>query len=131
MAFERFVPRSTRTAPARAPRVTIRPSGLVSFDAAAVAAFDLAEATHVVLFFDRGRKALAVKPTSSAGEEGALPLLRRRRSVAVNAAELLERHGFALARPCPLPAGRDRASGMLAVSLKSIPRRRGRPRQAR
>ena len=78
MAFERYVP--PRTAGAR-PRATIRPSGLISFDATSVEVFDLDKATHAVLFFDKTRKLLGIHTTSTQTESGAFKVSRRRRSV--------------------------------------------------
>ena len=62
MAFERYIP--PRTVGMK-PRATIRPSGLVSFDAAAVEAFGLAKASHAVLFFDKSRKLIDAVRTSN------------------------------------------------------------------
>ena len=50
MAFEKFVPPQ---AAGTRPRATIRPSGLISFDAASVAAFGLESAKFAILFFDQ------------------------------------------------------------------------------
>ena len=78
MAFERFVPRSVPSSP---PKVLIRPSGLISFDANAVKSFDLEGKTHAVLFFDRNKKAIGVHFTNDSGEDGAVKITKRRRTV--------------------------------------------------
>ncbi len=78
MAFEKFIP--SQTSGVR-PRATIRPSGLISFDAASVEAFGLNSVSYAVLFFDKTRKIVGVQMTDKAGEDGALQLSRRRRSV--------------------------------------------------
>ncbi len=123
MAYEKFVPSST---PTRRPRVTIRPTGLISFDAEAVETFGLKEKSHVVLFFDKTKKALGIKPASGAGEEGAIPLSIRRRSINVKAPQFFEHFGIAVDAPRRFDLGYDKASGMMVVDLRSIRRKRGR-----
>ena len=52
MAFEKFIPPQTSGV---RPRATIRPSGLISFDAATVETFGLDTASYAVLYFDLDR----------------------------------------------------------------------------
>lgn len=128
MAFERYVP--PRTAGMK-PRATIRPSGLVSFDAAAVAAFGLNKASHVVLFFDKGRKLIGVQITNNGNEAGAFALSRRRRSVSLKAPQFFAQYGLAFEESQRFDIGDDKASKMLTISMKNVQRRRGRrPKKA-
>ena len=53
MSFEKFIPPQTSGV---RPRATIRPSGLISFDAATVDTFGLDTAAYAVLYFDKTRK---------------------------------------------------------------------------
>lgn len=123
MAFERYVP--PRTAGMK-PRATIRPSGLMSFDAAAVAAFGLNKASHVVLFFDKGRKLIGVQITNNGNEAGAFPLSRRRRSVSLKAPQFFGQYGLAFEESQRFDIADDRTSKMLTISMKNVQRRRGR-----
>jgi hypothetical protein len=128
MAFERFVP--PKTAASR-PKVTIRPSGLISFDANAVDAFALAKASHAVLFFDRTRKIVGVQITSKGNEEGVVKLSRRRKSVSLKAPHFFYTYGLTISEAQRFDVGLDETSGMLTINLKSVKRRRGRrPKKA-
>lgn len=123
MAFERFVP--PRTAGKR-PRATIRPSGLISFEAAAVEAFDLTKATHAVLFFDKTRKLIGIELAKTDKEPGAFPLSRRRRSVSLKAPHFFSQYGLAFEESQRFDVSEDPGSGMLTISMKNVQRRRGR-----
>ena len=123
MAFERYVP--PRTAGMK-PRATVRPSGLISFDAAAVAAFGLNKASHAVLFFDKSRKLIGVQITNNGNEVGAFPLSRRRRSVSLKAPQFLTQYGLAFEESQRFDISDDRTSKMLTISMKNVQRRRGR-----
>jgi hypothetical protein len=127
MAFERFIP--ARTTSVR-PRVAIRPTGLISFDATAVESFGLESATAALLYFDRARKMIGIQVAKSADEEGAYRLSRRRGSVSLKAPEFFERFGLAFAQTQQFDVGHDKAKGMLTISVKGVQRRRGRPRQS-
>lgn len=123
MAFERFVP--PQTAGAR-PRATIRPSGLISFDAASVEAFDLGKVSHAVLFFDKTRKLIGIELTKSEKEPGAFPLSRRRRSVSLKAPHFFAQYGLAFEESQRFDVTQEEAGGMLTISMKHVQRRRGR-----
>ncbi len=127
MGFEKFVPKSV--ASSSPPKALIRPTGLISFDAASVAAFGLDKATHAVLFFDRNKKAIGVRFTSDPNEEGALKISRRRRTVGVKSPEFFKEYGLVLESPKRLPVREDKRNGLVIVDVKEIRRRRGR-RQA-
>lgn len=123
MAFERFVP--PKTAASR-PKVTVRPSGLISFDANAVEAFGLEKATHAVLFFDRTRKIVGVQISANANDDGAVKLSRRRRSVSLKAPDFFDAYGLTISEAQRFDVGYDESNEMITVNLKSIKRRRGR-----
>jgi hypothetical protein len=108
------------------PQVTVRPSGLISFDPAAVEAFGLASATHAVLYFDSGRKTIGVKPVSKGTEEGAFKLSQRRGSVGLKAPDFFARFGLDFSKAQSFEVGRDEAEEMLTINVKKVPRRRGR-----
>jgi len=128
MAFERFVP--PQTAGAR-PRATIRPSGLISFDATAVKVFGLDKATYAVLFFDKTRKLVGIQATNKQEESGAFRMSRRRRSVNVKAPQFFSQYGLTIDEPQRFDIGQDKSNKMLTISVKNVQRRRGRrPKKA-
>jgi len=123
MVFERFVPPQS---PGARPKVTIRPSGLISFDATAVQEFGLGSMSHAILFFDKTRKIVGVKTTKNSSEEGAFKLSRRRRSVSLKAPQFFERYALAFEESQRFEVSREESSGMLIINMKNIQRRRGR-----
>ena len=123
MPFERFVPPQ---AAGTRPRATIRPSGLISFDAASVEAFGLDSAKFAVLFFDKTRKIIGVKITKKADDQGALPMSRRRRSVSLKSPQFFHQYGLSIEESQRFEVTRDPADGMLLISVKNVQRRRGR-----
>jgi hypothetical protein len=128
MAFERFVPPQ---AAGTRPRATIRPSGLISFDAASVAAFDLDSAKFAVLFFDKTRKIIGVKISNKANEEGSLQMSRRRRSVSLKSPQFFHQYGLTVDESQRFEVTKDRVDNMLLISVKDVKRRRGRrPKKA-
>jgi hypothetical protein len=123
MAFEKFIP--SQTSGVR-PRATIRPSGLISFDAASVEAFGLNSVSYAVLFFDKTRKIVGVQMTDKAGDDGALQLSRRRRSVSLKAPQFFDLYGLSFDEAQRFDVGQNPNTKMLTISLKNVPRRRGR-----
>ena len=108
MAFEKFVPPQ---AAGTRPRATIRPSGLISFDAASVVAFDLESVKFAILFFDKTRKIVGVKTSKKNDEEGALPLSKRRRSVSLKSPQFFHQSAFRLMRASDLKSAATRRMG--------------------
>ena len=128
MAFERFVPPQ---AAGTRPRATIRPSGLISFDAASVAAFGLESAKFAILFFDKTRKIIGVKISNMTDEEGALQMSIRRRSVSLKSPQFFHQYGLTVDESQRFEVTRDQADDMLLISVKDVKRRRGRrPKKA-
>jgi hypothetical protein len=123
MAFEKFVPPQ---AAGTRPRATIRPSGLISFDAASVVAFGLDSVKFAVLFFDKTRKIIGVKVSRTDKEEGALPMSRRRRSVSLKSPQFFHQYGLTVDESQRFEVARDPDDGMLMISVKDVQRRRGR-----
>ncbi len=123
MAFERFVPPQ---AAGTRPRATIRPSGLISFDAASVAAFGLDSAQSAILFFDKTRKIIGVKITKKSEEDGALPLSKRRRSVSLKSPQFFHEYGLKIEESQRFEVSQDPDDKMLLINVKDVKRRRGR-----
>ena len=128
MPFEKFIPKTTRNT---RPKVTVRPSGLISFDAQAVENFGLFDATHAVLYFDKSKKKIGVKTMKDGNEEAAIPFVRRRRSVSLKASGFFDRFGISLPAPKRLDASFDESEGMIVINMTSVRRRPGRPRRVR
>ena len=123
MPFEKFVPPK----PAGPnPKATIRPSGLISFDAASVDRFGLDEAGFGVLFFDPTRKLIGLRLTDDESEEGALKLTRRRRSVSIKAPSFFESYGIPIEQPSRFDVAHDDKDGLITINLQNVRRRRGR-----
>jgi hypothetical protein len=123
MAFEKFIPPQSSGV---RPRATIRPSGLISFDAASVESFGLHSASFAILYFDKTRKMVGIQITDKENDDGALKLSRRRRSVSVKAPQFFDLYGISFEEAQRFDVGQDPATKILTISLKNVPRRRGR-----
>ena len=123
MAFEKFIPPQSSGV---RPRATIRPSGLISFDAASVESFGLHSASYAVLYFDKTRKMVGIQITDKENDDGALKLSRRRRSVSVKAPQFFDLYGISFEEAQRFDVGQDPSTKILTISLKNVPRRRGR-----
>jgi hypothetical protein len=123
MAFEKFIPPQSSGV---RPRATIRPSGLISFDAASVESFGLHSASFAALYFDKTRKMVGIQITDKENDDGALKLSRRRRSVSVKAPQFFELYGISFEEAQRFDVGQDPTTKILTISLKNVPRRRGR-----
>ena len=128
VAYERFIPPTRHGRPAR---VTVRPSGLISFDQVAVASFALADHSHAVLYFDRSSRRIGVTLGNDPDEPGSLPLSARGASVNLRAATFFRRIGLTLARPRRLEVTREAGADLLEIDLAPLERRRGRRRAGR
>jgi hypothetical protein len=123
MGFEKYIPPQTSGV---RPRATIRPSGLISFDAASVEAFGLDSASYAILYFDKNRKLVGVEITNNKKDDGALKLSKRRRSVSLKAPQFFDLYGLTFEEAQRFDVGHDPSSNMLTISLKNVKRRRGR-----
>lgn len=123
MGFEKYIP--PKTSGVR-PRATIRPSGLISFDAASVEAFGLDSASYAILYFDKNRKLVGVEITNNKRDDGALRLSKRRKSVSLKAPQFFDLYGLTFEEAQRFDVGHDPSSNMLTISLKNVKRRRGR-----
>ena len=82
--------------------------------------------SYAVLFFDKTRKIVGIQITKKPDDDGALKLSRRRRSVSLKAPQFFDLDGLSFEEAQRFDVGRDSTTGMLTISLKNIPRRRGR-----
>ena len=123
MMFEKFVPVSPKS---HGPKATLRPSGLISFDPEAVETFKLHQATHAVLFFDKAKKRVGVKPLTDPGDEAAFRLVRRRRTLGLKAPQFFEHFGLSVEAPRSFEAHYDEREGMIVINVKPLKLKRGR-----
>jgi hypothetical protein len=124
MGFEKFVPRAKQNR--TAPQATIRKTGLISFDAEAVREFGLSEASHLVLFFDKGKKLLGVQRTNDMSVKGAIQMSRRRRTAGVKAPHFFNKWGMILDEVQRFDVTFDESERLMIIDLSSVKRRRGR-----
>ena len=67
MAFEKF----TETARSYRAKLSIRANGTIGLNAGAVAKFEIGSQNFAVLFYDKERQLVGIKPTKNENEEGA------------------------------------------------------------
>jgi len=91
-----------------------------------VETFGLDTASYAVLYFDKTRKMVGVQITKNQGDDGALKLSRRRRSVSLKAPQFFDLYGLSFEEAQRFDVGHDSDSNMLTISLKHVQRRRGR-----
>ena len=127
MAFEKFIPEPNSRGPI--PQVTIRPSGLISFDAMAVTNYDMRDVPYLVLFFDPKRKVIGVANTSDSAVPGAIPVSHRRRSMSIKSPEFFASYGLILDLPQRFNITFDELEGMLTIDVSALKRRPGRRRR--
>lgn len=121
MGFEKFVPPRRQ----RAPLVSIKKTGTITFDMAWVTTHGFETCSHVTLYFDPVHKLLGVRPAADGKEEGALRMSHRKRVSSVRARQLFETYGLKLERTARFPVRFDEEHGMAVISLEEIKRRRG------
>jgi hypothetical protein len=73
MAFERF----TEAARSYAPKVSLRASGSIGLNYGAVRKYGLDKFPFVLLFYDRQKRMVGIKPLKSSAEAGAVKLYHR------------------------------------------------------
>jgi hypothetical protein len=125
LVFEKFIPpRKTR-----APQVSLKRTGTITFDATAVEAFSLAKISAVSLYFDPSRSLAGVKAAADPREEGALRLTHRKRVSSVRARQFFEVYGIPLTQNRTLPATYDRDDDMIVLDLAEVRRHQDRPKK--
>lgn len=124
MAFEKYVPETDRQNVE--PKATLRPTGLISFDANAVQQFGLDAASHAAVYFDRARKIIGIKPLATGDEKGAFELTKRRNTVGLKPTGFLEDARLIVEKPIQLTPRFSTTSKMITLDVKDVPRKRGR-----
>jgi len=124
MGFEKYVPQATPNK--SLPKVTIRKTGLISFDAAAVKEFSLEKVTHMVLFFDKSKKVLGVLSDADDAQQGAIPVSRRRRTVSIKVPQFFSSFGLLIDDNRKFDVSFNDNEKMITIDLSAVKRRRGR-----
>src|SRR5208337_673839 len=104
MSFEKFVPPRKQ----KPPQVSIKRTGTITFDNALAGAFGLGRASHVILYFDAGKKLIGVKAAHDGREEGAMKLSHRKRVSSVRARAFFETFGIRLDRISRCPVSQEK-----------------------
>ena len=121
MAFEKFIPPRKK----KAPKVSVKRTGSIAFDPAAVEAYGLAKVGAVTLHFDSTRKLLGIQAAETK-EEGAHKLVHRQRVSSVRAKVFFDAYGIPLEQTRQLMVSKERESGMIVFDLSDVKRRPGR-----
>ncbi len=119
MVFEKFIPPRK----VKAPQVSLKRTGTISFDAASVEAFGLAGVPGVALYYDPDRKLIGVKVVTDLREEGALKLTHRKRVSSVRARLFFESYNIPLAQTRRVAVTREPDSDMIVLDLSDTRRR--------
>jgi hypothetical protein len=69
---------------------------------------------------------VGIQITDKENDDGALKLSRRRRSVSVKAPQFFDLYGISFEEAQRFDVGQDPTTKILTISLKNVPRRRGR-----
>ena len=75
---------------------------------------------------NKTRKMVGIQITDKESDDGALKLSRRRRSVSVKAPQFFDLYGISFEEAQRFDVGQDPTTKILTISLKNVPRRRGR-----
>jgi len=112
MEFEKFIPlRGTNE-----PRISILKSGLMSFNSAAVNAYQLRSYDSVVLFYSRQSRLIGIEPTNDPGEPARIKLQKRKNYVWIGARRFLDHYRIKYpVRKAEIAAGKER--GMLTIQV--------------
>jgi len=122
MAFIKYEPKAS---PTTGPRVRIRPTGLISFDATAVSKFGLEKYSYAILYFDPEKKTIGIKPTSDNSDPSSLKLSKRRSTISLKAPGFFKHFRIPVAQAVTLDVqGND--EGILNFIMKGIRKRRSR-----
>jgi hypothetical protein len=126
MPFEKFVPPDRQ----KPPQVSIKRTGTITFYKAWMAAHGMGKASHVILFFDPGKKLVGVKAARDGKEEGAMKLTHRKRVSSVRARQFFDKYRIKLERTSRYPLSHDKGAAMAVIDLRGIKRQPGRRRKA-
>ena len=116
MPFEKFI----RPARVSSPMFTIRKGGFFGLNSAAIERFGLGDFSGVVLYFDRNRSLIGIRPVKATNEEGARTFSVRHNSCTISAKAFCDQYGIPRDRPTSFPVEFNDDEGMLVVDISGI-----------
>ncbi|OGF52719.1 MAG: hypothetical protein A2Z21_08030 [Candidatus Fraserbacteria bacterium RBG_16_55_9] len=115
MSFERF----TASGRSFKGRVSIRRNGQISLSHGAVQKFNLADYSHVVLFYDKDANLIGLKPTRDPEEPGAYKLNLKGMGASVAGLAFLDYYGIDYSRSQRYEARWDEEHEMVVIDLRT------------
>ena len=113
MSFEKF----TETARSYRAKVSIRSNGTVGLNGGAVNKFDLEEYDWAVLFFDKERQLIGIKPTKNEKDEGTHKINRGKTGAWVAARRFLDYYEIGTTKTKRFDAAWDDKEKMIVVQI--------------
>ena len=113
MAFEKFV----ETSRSYRAKVSIRANGTLGLNSGAVNKFNLAEFEWVVLYYDREKRLIGIKPTENEKEEGAQKISKGKTGAWVAARRFIDFYDIGTVKTKRLEATWDGKEEMIIVQV--------------
>jgi hypothetical protein len=113
MAFEKF----TETGGSYRAKLSVRANGTIGLNAGAMNRFGLDKYDWVVLFYDRERKLVGMKPTKTESEEGALRINKGKTGGWISARRFLDYYQIATTKTKRYDASWDEREKMIVVEI--------------
>mgnify|MGYP006278814909 FL=1 len=114
MAFEKYTG-ARRTA--KGAMVTIRKTGQIAFNSAAASDMGLTEKPAVVLFYDKDKNKVGIKPVSDSKQEGARKLGKVGRTRTIAASSFLKFFGIDVGKNLKVEPDYDKKADMIVLDL--------------
>lgn len=114
MAFERFL----HAGRGHKPKISLRSNGQIGFNMAAIEKFSLRKYGYAVLFYDKQRRLIAIKPTSDKDEDGAVRMQIRPTNASISGKSFLDYYEIDHSKTDKYPAVFDDESNMIIIDLK-------------
>lgn len=121
MPFIQFIPGGSN----QEIQATLTARGLLALSAAAINAFGLESATHVLLFFDPDRRALGLR-AAKPEESGAQKLTRRKRVTSLSIRALLEQYRLVVPGKLIMEPQFDEKENLIVIPLLGVRMKPGR-----
>jgi hypothetical protein len=113
MGFEKF----TETARSYRAKVSIRSNGTIGLNGGAVNKFNLERFEWVILYFDKERKLIGIKPTASENEEGTHKINRGKTGAWIAARRFLDYYEAGITKTKRFDATWDDKEKMIIVQV--------------
>lgn len=119
MVFEKF----TSSGLSYKPKVSIRSSGQIGFNYAAIKKFRISDHTYVVAYCDRENKRIGFRFTNDENEEGIYRLQNREKSSSFSGKSFLDYYEIQYSKTQRYDAGWDDKDSILVIDLKDQKKR--------